>query len=273
MHVRTRASWACATPVGVDHTASLRLGETAEQNRGACKDFWKLTPSREATCNAMLKEALLLQAGVAHARSYLRWRGGGKKSSAYRLSITPGDLSGAGWGGGHRRRAAQFSHINRCWSQEKKQNPLWQEYLQCMWVWACRKWWWKESRSRKAGWLSNLLEIETIFLYKKKEKRRRLIIVVETGRHSRRWGRSPGGEDYRWGGGWGLHRRGGERGCMQMEGRAPRTGTVFGLHLRTQTSEGQLHDNFSNNQRKCSSAKNTKKITGCQRNHLSQEIY
>lgn len=65
-------------------------------------------------------------------------------------------------------------------------------------------------------------------------------------------GGSPGGdsEDYRCRRGGAsdvdLHRRGGERGCMQMEGRAPRTGTVFGRHLQIKKKEAknELRDHF-----------------------------
>lgn len=113
---------------------------------GRMQRFWKRTP-RKATCNAMLKEALLLQAGVAHVCSYL-WRRGRRKTGRIRLpSVNHTGRSEKG----EREEGSAVSHINCCWSREEKKNPLWQEYLQCMWAWACWKSWWKESGLVKAG--------------------------------------------------------------------------------------------------------------------------
>lgn len=59
---------------------------------------------------------------------------------------------------------------------------------------------------------------------------------------------------------------------MQMEGRAPRTGTVFGLHLRTQTPENELnklnelYENFLKSHLK-------KILTCCKGNLLTTHLF
>lgn len=139
-HARTCAFWACATSVEVDHTASLcrsippnRIGAHATKANPLAKSHMQRDAKGGSSVTSCHRTRMLL----------FTTEGGRRETGYVRLPSVNHTRRSERWGG--REEGGAVSHINCCWSREKKKKLLWQEYLQCMWAWACWKSWWKES--------------------------------------------------------------------------------------------------------------------------------